>query len=418
MTKGLVLARSFKRAGHRVIGADFGSFSPGRVSNALDAFYPLQKPTPKAGSGPYVQSLLDIVTREHIELWVSCSGVASAVEDGEAKEVLESRTSCRAIQFDIATTQTLHEKHTFIQHTKEIGLTVPETHTIQSRPDVDDVLRKAPPGRKYIMKPIGMDDSVRGDMTLLPKPSAEETAAHLDKLRISKRSSYILQQFISGKEYCTHALIVEGKVKVFVACPSSELLMYYEALPDDSALSRAMLRFTEEYSAKGGAGFTGHLSFDFLVEDPCPKNWKDIVLYPIECNPRAHTAVALFGNTPAMAGAYLSFLPHSNGTAQKLVITPLMPKRYYWIGHDLITLVLLPLLHLATNQISFQKCISSVAESLVHVLTWTDGTFDIQDPLPWWWLYYVYWPMQFLACLEQNRRWSRINVSTLKMFEI
>lgn len=418
MTKGLVLARLFNKAGHKVIGADFEPYAsvPGRVSNSLAKFYRLEKPAPSAGSGNYIQGLLNVILKERVDLWVSCSGVASAVEDGEAKEVVENRTQCKAVQFDVATTQTLHEKHTFIQHTREIGLHVPETHHITNREDVDRALEEAPAGRKYIMKPIGMDDAARGDMTLLPKASLSETNSHLDRLRISTKSAWILQQFIHGEEYCTHALVVKGQVKAFVACPSAELLMHYEALPETSPLSKAMLAFTQQYAKIGGIGFTGHLSFDFLVEDSSPADSKEIVLYPIECNPRAHTAVALFNGTSAMVDGYLSLLelPTENHSA---VITPSQHNSYYWIGHDIVTRLVLPLAQMLTLKIDLQQFLQGIVELLVHIAFWKDGTYDVIDPLPWFWLYHVYWPRIFLHCLVTGKKWSRVNVSTLKMFE-
>ncbi|KAI1621983.1 catechol O-methyltransferase [Exophiala viscosa] len=418
MTKGLVLARQFHEAGHYVIGADFepnGSLVCGRVSRSIKQFHPLRKPDLKSGSAPYVHSLLEIISREKIELWVSCSGVASAVEDGMAKEIIEGRTDCKAIQFDIETTQTLHEKHTFISHTQEIGLTIPETQEISSRAEAEKFLQDAPLGRKYIMKTIGVDDAVRADMTLLPKATPMETSKHIAKLRISKEMPWIIQQFIKGKEYCTHSLVVKGQVKAFVACPSAELLMHYEALPADSALSKAMLEFTKKYANVGGPGFTGHLSFDFMVSDEDVEQSKNITLYPIECNPRAHTAVALFNGTTAMVDGYLSVLGEKSKG-----FSPVIPSRndkYYWVGHDLVTKVIIPTLSVLTLQMSVGELIGNYRTFVNHLLTWKDGTFDIWDPLPWWWLYHVYWPMQFLSCFRKGKKWSRFNVSTTKMFE-
>lgn len=422
MTKGLALARSFHIAGHRVIGADFETgwaLVPGRFSVAIEKFYRLQKPTAKT-SAPYVQGLLDVILREKVDLWVSCSGVASAVEDGEAKEIVESRTSCRAIQFDVATTQMLHEKHTFIENTAYIGLNVPETHTITDRGMVDDALEKAPAGRKYIMKTIGMDDAARGDiMTLLPKDSEKETSEYLDRLRISKDAPWILQQYVEGEEFCTHALVVKGQVKAFVACPSSDLLMHYMALPAESALSKAMLEFTKTYASHGGESFTGHLSFDFFVEDTAQTDPQKIVLYPIECNPRAHTAVCLFNGTPNMVEGYLDLLDDNmvNGVSESSIVSPAHENKNYWTGHDLVSRAVIPLLNFLTRKVSMDETTQKLRECLVHFLAWKDGTFELWDPLPWFVLYHVYWPIQFLMCLWSGKKWSRINVSTLKMFE-
>ncbi|KAF6226796.1 hypothetical protein HO173_012300 [Letharia columbiana] len=459
MTKGLFLARAFYKAGHNVIGADFepnGIPVCGRFSKAVRTFYSLPKPNEKSGAAYYIDALLHIVRKEKVDLWVSCSGVASAVEDGQAKEVLERRSDVRCIQFDVLTTQMLHEKDTFIAQTQRIGLPTPETHNVTSRAAVHRVLHESPKTKKqYIMKSVGMDDASRGDMTVLPKRTVSETYNHVSAIPISGKKPWVLQQFIKGREYCTHALIVNNEVKAFVACPSSELLMHYEALPSDSALSCAMLRFTEEFVQRSGSNMTGHLSFDVLVEEVVSEKGAQLALLPIECNPRAHTAVVLFqGQEKAMSEAYLTALtPQINGTSERPLtngspdaqpdtyapvtptkirpningytrsrpessapVTPANPARYYWLGHDLVTLLLLPLLSLLSGHITISAYLHGCRTFLEHVLLWRDGTFELWDPLPAWWLYHGYWPGQFLAALVERRKWSRVNVSTCKIF--
>lgn len=456
MTKGLFLARTFYKAGHNVIGADFepnGIPVCGRFSKALRSFYNLPKPSEKAGAAYYIDALLRIVRKEKVDLWVSCSGVASAVEDGQAKEVLERRSDVRCIQFDVVTTQMLHEKDTFVAQTQRLGLPTPETHNVTSRAAVHKVLHESPRTKKqYIMKSVGVDDASRGDMTLLPKRTVSETYNHVSAIPISGNKPWVLQQFIQGREYCTHALIVNNEVKAFVACPSSELLMHYEALPSDSALSRAMLRFMEEFVRRSASDMTGHLSFDFLIEEVVSEKGAQMALLPIECNPRAHTAVVLFqGQEMAMAEAYLAALtPETNGIRERAdmyglpetspepsfpvtptkkrpningrtpapaapspPLTPASPPRCYWLGHDLVTLLLLPLLH---RQITISAYLRRCGTFLQHLLFWKDGTYELWDPLPAWWLYHAYWPGRFLATVVKGGRWSRVNVSTCKVF--
>lgn len=441
MTKGLSLARSFYAAGHNVIGADFEPLilptACGRFSKALKRFYKLSKPDgSREKQAKYTQNIMEIIRQENVHIWVSCSGVASAVEDGMAKEMVETVTRCKAIQFDVATTKRLHEKHSFIDYTKSLGLPTPETHVVTSKAAALHFLDDATStGRKYILKYIGTDDTVRGDMTLLPFDTPAQTKAHISRLWISEERPWILQQYVRGPEYCTHALVVCGEVKAFVACPSSELLMHYVALPEDSALSRSMLRFTQELAAASGPSFTGHLSFDFLVEmgeaeAAMRYPTKTVQLYPIECNPRAHTAVCLFNGTPEIVDGYLSVLERKqiqasspsnksvtpNGVAPTPVF-PRAPKKYYWIGHDLIELVVYPLLSLfSRGGPSFIAVFKSLLCFLDHLLFWQDGTHELWDPLPAWWLYHVYWPTQFLMVLLFQRKWSRVNVSTCKMF--
>ncbi|KAK4129719.1 hypothetical protein N657DRAFT_640380 [Parathielavia appendiculata] len=440
MAKGLALARLFYNAGHTVIGVDFEPpylpISCGHFSRSVKRFHRLSKPDgTQDGSARYCQRIVDIVKREHVNLWVSCSGVASAIEDGQAKEMVERLTNRRAVQFDAATTQKLHEKHSFIRYTRSIGLSVPETHAVTSLADALMVLGDAcQTGRKFIMKYIGVDDAARGDMTLLPLDTPAATEAHISRLQISEKRPWILQQFIDGPEFCTHALVIRGQVKAFTACPSAELLMHYEALSPDSALYRSMLQFTQEYAASDPEHFTGHLSFDFLVEceeaREAERNPNKLArLYPIECNPRAHTAVVLFSGMLEMAEAYMSLLEEpaseSNLVNEKSIygafsaepVYPRNPAKYHWVGHDLVTLVVLPSLSLFSRDgSSVVEVLDGFRVFLEHLLFWKDGTYEIWDPLPAWWLYHVYWPFQFAFALTTGRKWSRVNVSTTKIF--
>ena len=446
MSKGLALARDFYLAGHTVIGADFEAHSIpacGRFSRSLQRFYALRKPEADDVTGVvrYIEQLLRIVRSERVDLWVSCSGVASAVEDGQAKEIIERKTDCRAIQFDVRDTATLHEKASFIHHTESLGLPVPETYDVQSRDAVHKVLNGRSPSKEvtrrkkhYIMKSVGVDDAQRGNMTLLPRRTLSETYSHISRIPISKEKPWVLQEFIQGPEYCTHALVVRGEVRAFVACPSAELLMHYEALRPDDGLSKAMEQFTTEFARRSGAGFTGHLSFDFMVEERIRAGGVEKVVLPIECNPRCHTAVVLFNGIGAeLAKTYESALDEGvsmNGNAASLltnrygnvdqhhdyILRPRKAYRYYWVGHDLVEFGLLPIL----DALRFRKSIRNLLQSwmvfLDHLLFWKDGTLEIWDPLPWFALYHLYWPGQFAASIWHQKRWSRINVSTTKMF--
>ena len=200
--------------------------------------------------------------------------------------------------------------------------------------------------------------------------------------------------------------------------------MHYEALPPDSTLSQAMLAFTEAYTAHEGQGFTGHLSFDFMVNEGqiggkhSIRKGEDPVLYPIECNPRAHTAVVLFSGHHDLVDAYLSLVQ----PLQLESTPPIMPRstdKYFWQGHDLVELVILPMLAILFFQsdASLAELLKGLRAFFDHILFWRDGTFERWDPLPWWWLYHECWPMRFWQSLISAQAWSRINCSTMKMFE-
>ncbi|KAH6660831.1 carbamoylphosphate synthase large subunit [Truncatella angustata] len=441
MAKGLTLARAFHLSGHNVTGADFegnGILCSGKYSKSLCGFRPMNRPDSENATRSYIQQLLTIVRDNHIDLWVSCSGVASALEDAKAKELIERKTSCKCIQLGVQDTATLHEKDQFMSEAARLGLPVPVTHHLSSYDEAIDHLshsQSAHPERKFILKTVGMDDANRGNMTVLPLDTMEKTKTYMSRLPITPENTWILQEFIpGGEEYCTHALIVRGQVKVFVACPSAELLMHYEALPPSSALSRAMLAFTREYvyRSESSEQFTGHLSFDFMVKDSVvdEKSFERSI-YAIECNPRAHTAVVLFAQEgPEMASmvqAYLSTLDvghvsyaevvKKNGLKEdEIVYPPNAPISRYWIGHDLFSLVVQPTFDWTSGQITLHELSRCFLQFINHALTWKEGTFETWDPLPALALYHVYWPLTILSAWWSGHQWSRVNVSTTKMF--
>lgn len=432
MTKGIVLARLFHKAGHRVIGADTNPIAPGRLSRALDEFHVLPRSDASGVKDPYIRQLLAIIEDESVDLWVSASDVNGAMADALAKDMVEEQTKAKAVQFGEEAISTLHEKDSFMKHTESIGLTIPDSEVVRDRESIISFLQKRggleqkSGGVQYIVKPIGVDDLGRNDMPLLPLASESETRLRIDAMPFPRtdKPAYIIQQFISGPEYCTHALIIRGQVRSFIACPSSDMLMHYTALPATSALHRAMLEFTQTQAASFGEGVTGHMSFDFLIQQNETTRMDEKMgetpkLYPIECNPRVHTAVVLLKDTIDTVDSYLSVLSPSTKRLPLSSITfvPSHPQQYYWIGHDLVELVLY---HLYLTVVSGTMTPSQYCESLRifanHVINWQDGLFETWDPWPCWWLYHVYWPLQFAGYLVKGR-WHKINVSTGKAFQ-
>jgi hypothetical protein len=432
MSKGLTIARSFYRSGHKVIGADFEPYYIpvcGRFSRSLCRFYRVRKPNPGAGGAQkYVQDLVDIVKKEGVQLWVSCSGVASAIEDGEAKEILEKLTNCKAVQFSVDITSKLHEKDSFIENTKKLGLNVPETYPVRSERDAISFLypgAERKDGNRYIMKFTGTDDSIRADMTLCPLSTEAKTRRHIAGLKPSPSRPFVLQQFISGPEFCTHSVAIRGCIKTFTACLSSELLMHYRAMDPRSPLFKAFLKYTETYAVKMGEDFTGHFSIDFLVDDNVGdgkgRSVEELMrsIFPIECNPRAHTAAVLFAEkSKEVAEAYLALLDDEAAERETkgIVIPCSNTTGYYWIGHDLVTRILLPILCLLQGKMSMAEMAANWIGFLQYLIFSKDGTYEIWDPWPMWWLYVVYWPGMFWVSILEGDLWSRCNVSTTKLF--
>jgi len=388
MTKSLVLLRKMKEAGHRVILVEEHSywFCANRWSSAVDAFYRITGPLEDLNQ--YTNDLINVIKREGVDHYILVSHAGSTIEDGIAKKEISKH--CEVFQFDEDTCKTLHEKHHFISKAEELGFKVPESYYITSH---DQVLKhdfSRHPDRKYILKCIGLDpqdDHTRSNMTTLPFATKSDTEKYVRSQRISEKNPWVLQQFITGEEYCTHATVRNGQVRAFVACPSSELLVNYYVSDKPK-----MLQFTQKFAEK--MNLTGQLAFDFM-EDEQGEIW------PIECNPRTHTAITLFHDSDTFAQSYV---PIKGDEKEK--IWPVTPKAgmeqrpVYWIGHELFSLLR-------------TKDIKTFVERLLYE---RDGTFSVSDPLPHFLLYHFHWPIIFLNSLLTGKKWSRINVSTSRVF--
>ncbi|QPG95085.1 hypothetical protein C2857_007625 [Epichloe festucae Fl1] len=466
MSKGLAIARILHRQGHTVIGADGHRLSSGRVSRAIRRFHllPTTTTTTKCDDDAYstytyTARLLEIVRSERIHLWIPASDVGGALRDGLAKEAVEARTSARVIQLGHDDVAAMDDKATFMELVGSLGLATPDTRRVGSASELraflktrrtrtrqgagegegegegdGDGLSLRPGGTQYVVKPIGVDDVARYDMmaALVPLGTEEETVARIDAIPFGRGTAFVAQEYIRGDEYCTHALVVRGKVRAFVACPSSELQMHYAALPAGSALSESMLDFTRRVADAGGRCWTGHVSFDFLVRRETTTSDEEEekekpVMYPIECNPRVHTAVLLFNQTPRLVDEYLSVLEEpattdtdADADADRGHTPPLYPlpsHRIYWIGQDLVESVLYPAYEtFVLGTVGLGQLAESIASFMGRVRHCKDGIFEIWDPLPFWWTYHVQWPLLFLRYLFKGR-WHKANVSTGKFFE-
>ncbi|KAG4442018.1 hypothetical protein IFR05_002486 [Cadophora sp. M221] len=426
MAKGLLIARSFWLKGYKVIGADFesdGTWVIGRFSHAIAKFYSLKHPTEFGGNtNSYTEQLLDIIEQERVALWISCSGVSSAEEDGMAKDEIEKRSSCHAVQFSGDQVKTLHRKDSFSQLALEIGLAGPKATTVTTVEEAMEFLNHTPTSAKYLAKSVILNDLSRTSQILLPLTTREDTKSYLDTLEISSSHPWLLQQYVNGTEFMTHSFVQNGELKAFIACESKDVLMHYRPMPVDDPLFQSMLKYTSVFLSRlsYSTTFTGHLGFDFLVEQSWDETGSKAKLYPIECNPRVQTNVLLFEDEMHLVDLYLSTLGNApTKRLERAVDIYSQPSKtgYYWIGHDLVTLCFVPFVNVLLRKLSVLEFLYGLREFLEHVLFWKDGTFCIYDPFPWWWLYHGYWPSIFLRSILRRSAWSQVNVSTGKVFD-
>jgi predicted ATP-grasp superfamily ATP-dependent carboligase len=383
MTKALQLARSFDRAGHRVILIESHKYwlTGHRFSRAVDRFYTV--PNPDAPD--YIDALLKIVQREGVDVYVPvCSPVASYY-DALAKQSLALH--CEVMHVDADRVQQLDDKYAFAAAAAALGLCVPESYCITHPQQVLDFDFSQKP-RKYILKSIPYDSVRRLDLTQLPCDTPAQTAAFVHALPISEHNPWIMQEFIPGQEYCTHSTVRAGELRMHCCCESSAFQINYENVdqPDIKA-------WVSQFAS--GLNLTGQVSFDFIQAKDSGQ------IYAIECNPRTHSAITMFYNHPDVAKAYLdrSHLPAA--------IQPLQSSRpTYWIYHEIWRLVT----HLHSPRATWQR-LNIIAKG-------KDAIFDWADPLPFLLVHHWQIPLLLLKNLRQSKGWVRIDFNIGKLVEL
>lgn len=378
MTKALQLARLFHATGHRVIVVEIHKYwlSGHRFSNAIARFYTV--PAPEKDPEGYYQSLGDIIRSEGVDVFIPVSSPVASYYDAVA--ATHFPPECEVLHFTSEMTQLLDDKFRLCQTARELGLSAPKSFLIT---DVEQILNFdfEADGSRYILKSLKYDSVLRLDLTLLPFPGMAE---YIKRLPISAARPWTMQEFITGQEYCTHSTVRHGKVQLHCCSKSSPFQVNYEHVDRPEILA-----WVQRFAA--ALNLTGQLSFDFIQTE-------EGTVYPIECNPRTHSAITMFHDRPELAAAYLE------DRAELLEPLP-QSKPTYWLYHEIWRLM----------------SVRSIADLRTRwQILWrgTDAIFQRNDPLPFLWVHHWQIPLLLLDNLRKLRGWVRIDFNIGKLVEL
>jgi predicted ATP-grasp superfamily ATP-dependent carboligase len=381
MTKALQLARSFYLDGHDVYLVETHKYwlSGHRFSRAVKGFFTV--PVPEKEPEAYCQALVDIAKQKNIDLFVPVSSPIASYYDSLAKKALEPY--CESIHLDPEETAILDDKYAFCSKAREFGLSAPKVFRITDPQQILD-FDFASDGSKYIVKSIPYDSVLRLDLTRLPFP---EMAEYVQSLPISESKPWVMQEFIRGQEYCFHATARKGKIRLHCCSKSSPFQVNYEQV-DNPAIYQWVETFIQKMN------LTGQVCFDMIQTESG-------TVYPIECNPRLHSAITMFHDHPGVAKAYLT-----DGEPGEIAIAPLPDsKPTYWTYHELWRL--LNIRSLKELNAWWQK-----------ITQGTDAILTPNDPLPFLMLHNWQIPLLLLDNLRRLKGWVKIDFNIGKLVEI
>ncbi|KAJ5104782.1 hypothetical protein NUU61_002129 [Penicillium alfredii] len=394
---GLALARAWEAEGHRVVGADVADLdlpvrSGGSMSKTLVAFYRVPK-------DHYISRLLDIIHREKVDVWIPCSPKANVIEDATARQVIESRTNCKCITFDVELTACFVQPESFRRWVAERDLPVVERHQVQSRDSVHKILHRSPT-KSYQMRRLGFDESA----VILPKRTLSKTYTRVSEIQISKDRPWVLQQQPRLGEFIADLLVVRGHVHAIGIRPAGARSSQFGSSLLDEALAMAIHRLMQRFAMAGGVRMTGHLSVRLMVDQEFDAHSVRHAIHIAGCTPGAEVIEYLFDNTPHSVAGYLAVL------SSDPVETAAWPANVTRSSTSRPTLAwaeqarAFPLLSSIAPWILLPQAIRVLRVEITPFLFWKDPRFSPADPLPWWWHVHVYQPLREVWLLmKQNR---------------
>ncbi|KAJ8609273.1 hypothetical protein MRB53_039214 [Persea americana] len=258
----LALARHFHRAGHKVIYA--GKSWVVRLSGCLTSHT-----LPDPMSSLYGRTLLDIISKHHVDIFVPCCDETDYVSVGLAKAQLQKR--CHVMQFDDLTARRIARRDLFIEAAAKIGLTVPVTQLITSEVTCDP---------KHVIKSIHKDQDAYTKTTI--------------------ETPRILQERIIGEKYTCHCFAFKGVIRHFSAHSSTESFRHLP-LQRESTISsfekfsmkdlheidiaKKMQHFVSAFAS--AYDLTGPMSVNFIAgKDVLPISAQPFIAPQIACHTR------------------------------------------------------------------------------------------------------------------------------------
>ena len=276
LPKALDFARSFHRAGWKVLVAEpFKSHLTG-ASNCVEASFIV--PAPCDGKQAYLRALASIAFEQNVDLVLPLSEETQHV--AHLSPLLPASARVFSPAPDVVLE--LHDKAAFIALAARLGLAVPETAQLGT-PDADQLAAH----KDYVIKPVF---SCSGKGVSLHK--AAESLPDFDVTLPNNKA--IVQEQLKGQEFSTFAVCHTGQVLINVTYRGT-IMSGSVAVAFERVEMVAISEWVSTFVAK--SNHSGFISFDFFIDEAG-------VARAIECNPRVTSGVH-FIETDDLAPAIL-----------------------------------------------------------------------------------------------------------------
>lgn len=279
MPFALAMVRKLASEGHEIFAADDQSLSPGNHSRYLTGRFVY--PSPRRDTPGFLAALEWIAREFAIDVIVPTFEEAFYIST--QLERLRRVTEVFASPF--RTLAALHDKGAFETLVVRLGLPIPETIVVRSDEDLSEATSRF---KRYFARAAFS----RGGVRCLTNTGPLTGALDIDEVHPTPASPWLVQPFVEGETVCTYSTVHRGRVSSHLMYRISRQRKHSTGVQFEAIDATESLKLIEPIVAK--LGYTGQISFDFLVTD-------DGLTF-VECNPRATDGLLLMPREELAAG--------------------------------------------------------------------------------------------------------------------
>lgn len=273
------MVRKLASEGHEIFAADDQSLSPGNHSRYLTGRFVY--PSPRRDTPGFLAALEWIAREFAIDVIVPTFEEAFYIST--QLERLRRVTEVFASPF--RTLAALHDKGAFETLVVRLGLPIPETIVVRSDEDLSEATSRF---KRYFARAAFS----RGGVRCLTNTGPLTGALDIDEVHPTPASPWLVQPFVEGETVCTYSTVHRGRVSSHLMYRISRQRKHSTGVQFEAIDATESLKLIEPIVAK--LGYTGQISFDFLVTD-------DGLTF-VECNPRATDGLLLMPREELAAG--------------------------------------------------------------------------------------------------------------------
>lgn len=392
---GLNLARSFHRAGFRVLSADLkvNSFlSIANKSQAISLHYDVPQLSAVRDASFVARGLVQFARTAAVSLWIDCSDLPQSVISIVQKELRE-KTTC--FTRNDVNSSCFQDRDTFLEFLQSRNFPTPEHYKVKSRGQIHNILNESRFAKRFLLTSPGRAKTA-GSRMPLPSRSASQTYKDISKLKIQPDSFFFLDEEIeTGYECLT---VVSGRdVRFFWACRKESRSC--EPLIPGSSLWQALHGYTEAIAKELGVDYSNHLVLSFGLKVQVTNSGVVQQILPNNVS-RIDPRFVLCMSKPifdSLVKAYqLRLDRHQNGilattnTVSTISAKPVAnTKTRYFLMEELKELLLVPCIEVLLLRKGIKSLVLDVITLLSTIFFCDEALYDFYDPIPAYWTYSV-----------------------------